>query len=385
VASGGNLFPSSSSALADRLYLNDGRGQFSKSGQVLPAGRYESTSCVRAADYDGDGDTDLFVGLRLRPFLYGIPVHGYLLENNGQGHFSNAGPTRAPELTELGMITDMAWADLDGDSDPDMVVVGDWMPVKVFINEGGRFTDQSEAFGLAGTEGWWHAVIARDLNGDGQVDLALGNHGLNSRIRADSTHPVRMYVNDFDLNGRVEHILCAYMGNNSYPLVMKDALVDQIPALQKKYPSFREYRNQTINDLFSEEILQRSVLLEARILESAVLINRGSGSFQWQAMPAEAQFSPIYALAAEDVNRDGFVDLLLGGNLHRAKPETGIYKASYGLLLSGGADGVWTPEPPERSGFHLRGEIRDLKKMTLNDRQAFVVGRNNDILKLYYY
>jgi len=385
VASGGNLFPASSSALSDRLYMNDGSGLFSKSEQILPAGKYESSSCVRSADFDGDGDTDLFVGIRLRPFLYGIPVNGYLLENDGKGKFTNARQTTAPGLSELGMITDMAWTDLDGDSDEDMVIVGDWMPVKIFINEGGRFTDQSEAYGLKDTEGWWHVVTARDLNGDGHMDLALGNHGLNSRLRAEKDRPLSMYVNDFDLNGSVEHIICSYNENFSYPLVMKDILVNQIPALEKKYPNFRDYRDQTITDLFSEEVLQRSVLLEARTLESCVLINSGSGSFQRQALPTEAQLSPVYALVVEDFNRDGFADLLLGGNLHRAKPETGIYKASYGLLFAGGADGSWSPVPAERSGFHINGEIRDLEKMKISGRQVFVVGRNNDILKLYSY
>ncbi len=385
VASGGNQFPSSSSLLSDRLYLNDGSGIFSKSDQILPAGKYESSSCVRAADYDGDGDTDLFVGIRLKPFLYGIPVNGYLLDNDGQGRFRNLTQTLAPGLTNLGMITNMTWTDVDGDQDEDLVIVGDWMPVKIFINEGGNFTDQSEAYGLADTEGWWHVVIARDLNGDGHVDLALGNHGLNSRFRVEADRPLRMYVNDFDLNGSVEHVICSYNGNTSYPVAMKDVLVGQIPALEKKYRYFRDYSDQTIMDLFSEEVIQRSVILQARTLESCVLINSGSGSFQRQALPAEAQFSPIFAIAAEDFNQDGHVDLLMGGNLHRAKPETGVYKASYGLLLTGRADGSWGVEPAERSGIQISGEIRDLKKMTVNNRQAIVVGRNNDILKLYTY
>jgi hypothetical protein len=183
VTSGGNEFPSSSSALLDRLYMNDGLGRFSKSQQLLPAGRYETSSCVQPADFDNDGDKDLFVGIRLLPFLYGVPVNGYLLENDGQGNFSNVSEIRAPGLMEVGMITDMTWADVDNDGDPDMVIVGDWMPIKIFINDHGIFTDHSERFGLSDTEGWWHAIVAKDLNGDGNVDFVLGNHGLNSRFK----------------------------------------------------------------------------------------------------------------------------------------------------------------------------------------------------------
>ncbi len=385
VTSGGNLFPSSSSALTDRLYLNDGSGEFSRSDQVLPAGRYESCSCVEPADYDLDGDMDLFVGVRLKPFLYGIPVNGYLLENDGTGQFTDVSRTRAPGLSALGMITDMTWTDLDGDKDLDMVVVGDWMPVKVYINEDGNFADRSDAYGLSHTEGWWHVVLSADLNDDGHMDLALGNQGLNSRFRVSPDRPVTMHVNDFDLNGSVEHILCTYNGEKSYPLVMKNDLVKQIPALNKKYPHFRDYKEQTITDIFSDEILQRSLVLIARTFESCVLINSGNGTFERKPLPMEAQFSPVYAMETADFDKDGLKDLLLGGNLVRAKPETGIYKASYGLLLAGSKNGSWKPVPYERSGFQVRGEIRNLQKITINKRSYMVVGRNNDILKLYSY
>jgi hypothetical protein len=385
VTSGGNEFPSTSSALADRLYINDRRGGFMKSPQTLPSGRYESTSCVQPADYDQDGDMDLFVGVRLRPFLYGIPVNGYLLENDGKGHFSNVSHEKAPGLTDLGMVTDMAWADVDRDGDSDMIIVGDWMPVKIFINHGGSFKDQSEEYGLSYTEGWWHTVVARDLNGDGYVDLALGNHGLNSRFKASSEKPVTMYVNDFDLNGNVEQIICAFNGERSYPVAMKDDMVRQIPLLGKKYSKFKTYAGQTINDLFSQEVLARSVILKARILESCVMINSGTGTFLPGTLPVEAQFSPVYAIAAEDFNGDGTCDMLIGGNQYRAKPQTGIYAASYGLCLKGNRDGSWSAVPPGKSGFQIPGEIRDLDLLHINGKQVIVVVRNNDILKFYSY
>ncbi|MEI6047426.1 MAG: VCBS repeat-containing protein [Bacteroidota bacterium] len=385
VASGGNEFPSSSSALADRLYINDGKGNFVKSGQILPAGKYESTSCVQPADFDKDGDVDLFVGIRLRPFEYGVPVNGYLLENNGHGNFTNITGKKAPGLSLIGMITDMAWADVDNDGDLDMAIVGDWMPVKIFINDNGIFTDQSERFGLSNTEGWWHTIVAKDLNGDGKVDFVLGNQGLNSRFKASANKPLTMYVNDFDLNGSVEQIICCYNGDKSYPVAMKDDLVKQIPSLAMKFKKYDDYKDATIGDIFSPEILNRSVKLNARYLESCVLINTGQGSFHITPLPVEAQFSPVYAINADDFDDDGICDIILGGNQSGAKPETGIYDASYGLFLKGYTGEKWKSVPSFKSGFFTKGEIRDLKILNINGSRIIAVARNNDNLQFYKY
>ncbi len=385
VASGGNEFPGSSSALADRLYINDGKGNFIKSPQILPAGKYESTSCVQPADFDKDGNIDLFVGIRLRPFEYGLPVNGYLLKNNGHGNFTNVTDKIAPGLSGIGMITDMAWADVDNDGDLDMVIVGDWMPIKIFINDNGIFTDQSERFGMSDTEGWWHTIIAKDLNGDGKVDFVLGNHGLNSRFKASPSKPLTMYVNDFDLNGSVKQIICCYNGDKSYPVAMKDDLVKQIPSLAGKYKKYADYKDATIEDIFSPEVLQRSVKLNARYMESCVMINTGKGSFHLTPLPVEAQFSPVYAIYAEDFDHDGICDIILGGNQYRAKPETGIYDASYGLFLKGSNNGKWQSVSSLKSGFFTKGEIRDLKILNIKGSHIIAVARNNDNLQFYKY
>ena len=354
VASGGNEFPSSSSALADRLYFNDGTGRFTKSGQILPAGKYESTSCVTHADFDNDGDQDLFVGIRLLPFSYGIPVNGYLLENDGKGSFTDITRKKAPGLIGIGMITDMSWADTDNDGDQDIVIAGDWMPIKVFINENGSFTDKSEQFGLLKTEGWWHTIAAKDLNGDGFIDFVLGNNGLNSFFKASTDRPVTMYVNDFDLNGSIEQIICSFNGDKSYPVAMKDDLVKQIPSLATKYQKYEDYKDQTIEDIFSAEVLQRSVKLNSRIMETCLMINNGNGSFKLIPLPIEAQLSPVYAIAADDFDHDGICDIIVGGNQYRAKPQTGIYDASFGLLLKGITGGTWKPVATDKSGFFTR-------------------------------
>ena len=385
VASGGNEFPSSSSALSDRLYLNNGNRQFEKSDQILPVGKFESTSSVRPTDFDHDGDVDLFVGIRLLPFAYGVPANGYLLENNGHGHFIDATVKRAPALINIGMITDMKWADVDNDGDYDMVIVGDWMPVKIFINNDGSFTDESDRFGLQNTSGWWHVIIPKDLNGDGNIDFIIGNHGLNTFFKASAERPVTMYVNDFDLNGTIEQIICTWNGDKSYPVAMKDELVKQIPSLAKKYIKYDDYKDQTISDIFPADVLARSVKLYSTIMESCLMINSGDGSFHLTPLPAEAQFSPVFAINADDFDHDGICDIIIGGNQCRAKPQTGIYDASYGLMIKGTDKGTWQPVSAISSGFFTRGEIRDLKIIKINGNPVLVVARNNDSLQFFKY
>ncbi len=376
VARGGNEYPTTSSALVDRLYLNDGHGNFTRSDQVLPAGRYESTACVRPADFDGDGVTELFVGIRLRPFLYGVPVNGYLLENDGSGQFTNVTPGVAPGLQEVGMIRDMRWEDLDGDGDLDMVLAGDWMPVRIFLQENGRFTEKKEAFGEP-TAGWWNCLVTADVDGDGDPDLVAGNHGLNSRFRASRERPVTMVVNDFDLNGSAEQIISVYEGDSAYPLALKHDLTSQIPRLAQKYPRYSMYKNQQVSDIFAPNQLKNALFLEASMLETSLFLNDGSGSFTRRPLPPEVQFSTVMAIRAGDYDGDGLTDLLMGGNLFRVKPEVGRYDASYGWFLKGDGKGKFRNIPPGESGWHLEGEVRRIIEMEIGGETHLVVAGNN--------
>jgi hypothetical protein len=383
VASGGNEFPESSSALRDRLYINNGKGHFTKSNQVLPAGKYESTSCVRPADFDNDGTMELFVGIRLKPFLYGVPVNGYILENDGKGNFSNVTSQVAPELKEVGMIRDMVWMDADGDKDTDMIVAGDWMSVKVFINEKGIFKESTTALGTLKTAGWWNCLTAGDVDADGDMDVVAGNHGLNSRFKATEEKPVSMFVNDFDLNGRVEQIICTYEGDSLFPMALKHDLTRQIPALEKKYAKYVDYKNQQITDMFSPDQLQKSIRLDAFRLETCLFINDGTGHFTLKSLPDEVQFSPVFAAAIGDYTGDGIPDLLMGGNFFNAKPETGRYDASYGSFLKGDGKGGFALIPPKVSGFRLNGEIRDMMEIKTPTGNILVVARNNSALQVF--
>lgn len=377
VASGGSEFTSNSSALRDRLYFSTGDGNMRKSDQLLPTAlRYESTSAVTAADFDGDGDMDLFVGVRLVPFLYGVPANGYILLNDGNGRLTDATAKVAPGLRELGLITAAQWADVNNDSQPDLLVVGEWMPIRLFINQNGKLVEAEGDHGLQNTEGWYHALAIGDFNGDGLIDFVTGNHGLNSRFRASEQEPITLYVNDFDQNGSVEQIMTQYSNGKSYPMVLRQDPVSQLPGLRKKYLHYRDYAGQTIQDIFAPEQLERALVLQARTLASSVWLNAGDGSFVRKQLPAQAQFSPVYAILVGDFNADGNADILMGGNLCRSKPEAGIYDASYGLVLAGDGKGEFTAIPAKESGICARGELRAYA--ALGNGEAIIGARNND-------
>ncbi len=379
VTSGGNEFSANSSSLLDRLYMNRGKDKLDKSKQALPTSqRFESTSTVSASDYDKDGDIDLFVGVRLIPFLYGLPGNGYLLANDGKGNFQDVTPSQASGLIKTGLITDSHWADLNNDGFIDLIITGEWMSIKVFIQEAGKFVERTKEYGFAGSDGWYHALQTGDFNNDGKTDIFVGNHGLNSRFKATSKEPVSLYVNDFDQNGTVEHITTRYEHGISYPLVLRQDLLAQMPSLKKKFLHYKDYQGKTISDMFVPEILAKSIQLNAYTFESAVWINQGNGTFKKISLPLEAQLFPVYAGLLKDFNKDGNLDILLGGNLYRAKPETGIYDAGYGLFLRGLGNGKFESESPASSGVQIKGEIRTLKDMIVKRKKMVLVGRNND-------
>jgi hypothetical protein len=378
VASGSNEVSNSSSSLADRLYFNSSGGKLVKSDQILPANQFESTSTVKPADYDLDGDIDLFVGVRSIPFFYGLPASGFMLQNDGKGNFTDVTSKSLPALKNIGMITDAAWFDFDNDKDEDLILAGEYMAIRIFQNNAGKFTEISKNAGFENTNGWWNSIEIADLNADGYKDIVIGNHGLNSRFRASQNKPIDLYINDFDQNGTIEQILCQYNGEKSYPLILRHDLVLQMPILKKKYLKYNSYKNQQITDIFEKEMLSSSIKLQANTLETVVYLNTGKGTFIKKQLPVEAQFSPVYAISINDFDGDSHQDILLGGNLYQAKPEVGRYDASYGLFLKGNGSGDFKPVLAKDSGLKLKGQTRGFSLLSVKNESILIVANNNE-------
>ncbi len=380
VVSGGNEFSGNDEALRDRLYINDGRGNFQRSRTALPD-FFENGSCVTAADYDRDGDLDLFVGSRVVSRSYGAIPRSHLLENDGAGQFSDATALKSDALGDAGMVSSAVWVDYDGDKQLDLIVAGEWMPVRVFRQQNGRFVDRTAEAGLAGTSGWWNSVTLADLNKDGRQDLVLGNLGLNSYIRAGREEPARLYIRDFYENGSVEQLLTFYKHGVSYPLAGKDEIVKLMPQLRSKYVAYSTFGASRIEDILPATELSKAQLLEAREFASSIAINNGKGGFTLSQLPVEAQFAPIYAALAEDFDRDGHVDLLLGGNFHGVTPVRGRYDASYGLLLRGAGNGRFVPVGMDESKLSIEGQVRGMGMLRrAGGDRLVVVARNDDTL-----
>jgi enediyne biosynthesis protein E4 len=379
VASGG----SDGVALGDRLYKNDGKGNYFKDITAFAAQKDFATSVARATDFDGDGDIDLFIGGRLKPQSYGLPLSSFLLRNDGHGQFKGATAELAPELKEIGMITDAQWTDIDGDKDMDLVVVGEWMPVTIFKNEGGKFTNTTITNGLDKTFGLWNVVKPFDADGDGDMDFAVGNFGENSRFKATPQYPMTMYYGDFDDNGSAEQIICNYENGKNYPCILRHDLISQVPSMKKKYLEYKKYAVETIEQILTAEQLRKAKKYEIQTLQTGLIINEGNGKFSFKPLPFEAQLSPTYAFSSNDFDKDGKIDLLALGNFFEAKPEIGRMDANFGLILKGNGKGNYVTMPYAQSGMRIRGQVRDIAPVKIGSKTLYFVVQNNDKLLVF--
>lgn len=355
VANGSYQFGPASTALFDVLYLNEGGGQWTKSRQLLPlTSKLVVSSCVRPHDIDGDGDQDLFIGGRARPNTYGVPADSYLLINGGSGNFT---PAEDSGLNNLGMVTDARLIDTDGSGKQLLAIAAEWAPLRyLHFDRQGKVTRIDT---VPGTSGLWHSLAVADFDGDGRQDLAAGNHGLNSRLHASAEQPLQLYINDFDGNGKAEQLLVQYADDGSaYPLVLRDDLVKQLPSLRKTIPGYSDYQGKTMEELFSSEVLARSVINRAEELRSLVVLNKAEGA-EIQPLPTEAQLAPLYSLQIVD-DGEGLPDLLAAGNQSVGRPELGIYAASFGSLLINRGDGTFTSREPRSSGVYISGDVRGM-------------------------
>ncbi|MFL5560617.1 MAG: VCBS repeat-containing protein [Gemmatimonadaceae bacterium] len=375
VVSGGSEFSEDSPALQDRLYLNDGKGNFTKASGALPAETI-SGSRVVAGDYDGDGDVDLFVGGRVVPWKYGIAPRSMLLRNDGHGHFSDVTAAIAPELAHIGMVTDAVWTDVDHDGRLDLVVVGEWMPITIFHNTGTRL-QRLTVKGLEKSDGWWNRIIAGDFTGDGRTDFIVGNLGTNTRLQADAQHPVSMMVKDFLHDGFVEQVISTYINGKSYPLPLRDDLIKALPFMRARFPKYSDYAGKTTSEVFTSDELAGAVVKQAYTFATSIVRQNGDGSFTLVPLPAEAQRAPVYGITAGDVDRDGKTDLLLAGNFSGFKPDIGGASGSYGLYLRGDGKGKFSAVPARESGFFVPGDARDIGRVETADGALYIVTRSN--------
>ena len=377
VASGGFEYNENDAAYQDRLYINDGKGNFNKKENALPA-LLASKGCVKAADIDSDGDLDLFVGGRVVPGKYPTAPRSYVLLNDGMGNFTDATQNTCAALIQPGMVTDAIWIDLNNDKQPDLVLAGEWMPIRVFINSKGVLSDASSTYIHFASNGWWNRIAAADMDGDGDMDLVIGNCGTNTQFHVREKEPMNIYYKDFDNNGSIDPVLCYYIGGVSYPASSRDDLVEQLPLLKKKFLEYKEYATATINDIFTPDQLKDAGLLKAETMETVYLENQGNKGFVLHELPLPAQYAPVYGIILEDLNQDGKKDMLLAGNNTWTRIKFGRYAANHGVLMLGDGKGAFTYVPQTKSGLQLIGNVKSLKLIHSGNSPKIMAGINDN-------
>ena len=365
--SGSDEYAANTNGYTDRFYVNDGTGNFELDTLVLPQ-NYTSKNCVRAADYDGDGDLDLFIGGRCLPGKYPIPVSSFIYRNDskkGVIRFTNITASVCPQLKDIGMVCDALWTDWNNDGAVDLILAGEWMPVTFFKNERGIFKNVAEGTGIGSEMGWWNSLVAGDFDNDGDMDYVAGNLGTNSFFRASKKYPVRVYAKDFDDNGSIDPVITLFLKDakgkmKEFPALNRDDIVGQMPSLKKRFLAYKTFAGADIHGIFSDEQLRSAMVLEVNNFSSCFIQNNGNGKFELKPLPTMAQLAPLNGMVTEDFNDDGNLDIAICGNDYGNEVTAGRYDAMNGLILLGDGTGKFTPQTIAQSGFYVPGDAKAL-------------------------
>ncbi len=386
IASGSSEFDTTSSYYRPRLYLNDGKGNFTLDEHAMSALIRTPAKSLAVADFDGDGDTDVFIGGRVLLGTYPQSPRSYLLRND-HGKFVDVTKEVCPALENAGLINAAVWADIDGDKKPDLIIAGDWMPVRIFKNNGSTLTEITES-GLNHLSGFWRSLVATDIDGDGDLDIVAGNLGLNNPFHIDEKKPAELVAKDFDGNGVIEPIFCYYIKNNDgkYELssgISRDDWARQMPSIKTTFEQNEPYAKASMNEIFTPQMMEGATILHCNETRSGWFENNGKGNFTFHAFPLQAQVAPVNSIVAIDMNSDGMKDILIAGNDYEAAVTPGAYDASYGLLLKGNGKGLFTAVPSVASNFIIDGDVRDMKIITNTKKERLIlIAVNNDKMKV---
>jgi hypothetical protein len=382
MVSGGNELQYDSKALQDRLYVNDGKGNFTKSASALPE-MITSGSRVYSNDFDKDGDLDLFVGGRLVPGNYPLPANSYILKNvssNGIPKFENVTKEIAPELEKLGLVTSAIWTDFDQDGATDLIVVGEWMPITVFRNTNGTFHNVSSKMNLDTSTGWWFSINEGDFDKDGDMDYVVGNLGLNYKYQATPEETFDIYFNDFDKNEKNDIVLSYYNDGEKFPVRGRSCSSQQIPAIKKKFENYEAFSKATLVDVYTENDLSKSLHYQAQTFASVYLENK-DGSFIVHNLPNLAQISSINQILIKDFDGDSNLDVVAAGNLYGSEVETPRNDAGNGLFLKGDGKGSFLAVEGRKSGIYIPGDVKDLALIKIGMENYIIAAKNSDYLQ----